>query len=67
MSRKIEIDTTFSHEMNISDYGPFKEIDGVVYPYIEVDYDEGYTCGRCSGNCPNNIPPTLRVYLVIYE
>lgn len=58
----------YDYDINISDYTNFiGEVDGVDYPYIEVEHDKGYSCGRCSGGCDRNIPPSTKTTLVYWE
>jgi len=45
----------------------FGEAEGTDYPYIEFDYDPGYTCGRCNGRCDKNRPPCTTASIVIWE
>lgn len=69
MKQVIELgDPKCLDSIDLSSYTSFfGEVDGVFYPYIEVDYDPGYSCGRCSGPCPNDIPSSTSLKVVIWE
>jgi hypothetical protein len=56
------------YSIDPSDYTNFfGEIDGIFYPYIEFEYDEGYTCERCNGGCPRDVAPSTTVKIVVWE
>ena len=69
MEKVIEFEDVQNLYIDLTQYTDFigEAPNGVSYPYIDVEYEPGYTCGRCNGGCSRNTADSYSLTLYVWE